>query len=149
MAYTPIITPADLTTHIYPEILAEITRNNTGISINAIDLAIQEAKMYLTRYDITALFGDAAADVAATFPADSFLLSIIKVIAVWNIISLANPNMLYDQWKNKYEEVLNSLKQIQKGVADPRWPYQDTTGVTTPPSIQVIISTNPKNTNSY
>jgi hypothetical protein len=45
----PIITPADLATNIYAEVISEITRSDNTITERAIAAAIQEAKMYLSR----------------------------------------------------------------------------------------------------
>ena len=149
MGYIPILTPNDLTTHIYPEVLQEIVRDDDTKTAGAISQAIQEAKMYLTRYDIIQLFGDITLDVASTFPLDDFLANIIKNIAVWNVAQLGNPNIYYDAWKDRYEQTIATLKNIQKGIADPRWPYFDTTAETAPPSDQVTMIANPKRSNYY
>lgn len=149
MAYTPIIQPADLKTHVYEAIINEIAENDNQVIVSAIAMAIDEAKMYLTRYDLTAIFGDQATDTAATFTPDAMLLNIIKTLAVWNLMQLANPNLDFEQWQNRYRQMISSLKDIQKGAADPRWPYQDYTDVTTPESIEVIAVSNPKANNSY
>ena len=130
MAYQPIILPADLQSVMYPEITEEITRGDDTIAQKAINAAIQEAKMYLTRYDITALFGDATATeanpdgIAATF-SDDFLTELIKDIARFRLLRLANPSQDYENAGKQYELAKASLKDIQKGIADPRWPYND------------------------
>lgn len=149
MAYIPIIAPANLSTHVYGNIINEIAEDNNDTVVDAIAMAIDEAKMYLTRYDIVAMFGDPTGGTSATFTPDAMLLNIVKTIAVWNLMNLANPNLDYDAWKNRYEQMIRTLKDIQKGTADPRWPYQDNTGTTTPDSIEVIAVSNPKVTNSY
>jgi hypothetical protein len=104
--------------------------------------------MFLSRYDLTQLFGSPSDDVAATF-SDPFLTGIVKDIALWNLIKLANPNISYEHIRKCYEDALDKLKLIQSGKADPRWPYLDTTGLTTPPGISVSISSNPKRNNHY
>ncbi|PQJ09564.1 hypothetical protein CJD36_019920 [Flavipsychrobacter stenotrophus] len=149
MPYTPIIVPADLSTHVYAPIINEIAENNNDTIVSAISMAIDEAKMYLTRYDLIAIFGDPGTNVAATFTPDAMLLNIIKTIAVWNLMNLANPNLDYEQWQNRYKQMISSLKDIQKGLADPRWPYQDYTDTTTPDSIEVYAVSNEKANNSY
>ena len=149
MAYIPIIQPADLSTHVYQSIINEIVEQNNDTIIIAISMAIDEAKMYLTRYDLPAIFGDATADTSATFPPDNQLLNIVKTLAVWNLMGLANPNLDYEKWEVRYKLAIKSLTNIQEGIADPRWPYQDNTGVTTPDSIEVIAVSNPKANNSY
>jgi hypothetical protein len=101
MPYTPIITPADLN-NIYPEILDEITRADGGtLAAEAIDIAIAEAKMYLTRYDLVKIFGDSVTDVASIF-ADPYLTRLIKDLAVWQLIQLANPSINYEVYEKRY-----------------------------------------------
>ncbi len=148
--YTPIVLPSDLNSALYPEIQNEITRNDGGaIATEAIDTAIQEAKMYLSRYDIIQLFGDKDNDIAAIF-SDNYLKRMIKDIAIWHLLQLANPNMLYEGAKGRYDEAIASLRRIQMGKADPKWPYQDTTGENAPPSDQVTIRRNPlRNVSGY
>ncbi len=149
MAYTPIVLPADLKTHVYEGIINEIAENDDAVIISAIDMAIDEVKMYLTRYDLTAIFGDKATNTAATFTPDTMLLNIIKTLAVWNLMQLSRPNLDYEQWQNRYRQMISSLKDIQKGAADPRWPYQDYTDITTPESIEIIAVSNDKANNRY
>jgi hypothetical protein len=148
--YTPIIQPSDLNSVLYPEIQNEISRNDGGANaIEAIATAIQEVKMYITRYDIVQLFGNEETNVAATFT-DVFLTRMVKNIAIWHFIQLANVNVNYESQKLLYEQAIDTLKRIQKGLADPKWPYLDTTGETTPPSDQVTIRRNPlRNTYGY
>ncbi len=146
--YTPIVTPAELN-NIYPEIITEITRNDGGaLATEAIDTAIEEIKMYLTRYDMIQLFGDAANAIAASFT-NAYLSRIVKDIAVWHLIQLANPNIDYEIYKHRYEEHIASLRRIQKGDADPKWPYLDTTGEAAPQGDSVSAFSNPKRNNSY
>ena len=140
MPYTSIIAPADLNSVIYPEIQDQITRSDGGaIATEAIDTAIQEVKMYLTRYDLTALFGDPVANTAATF-SDSYLKRIIKDIATWRLLQLANPNYLYESAKGLYDQAIDSLKRIQRGAADPQWPYATKTESTAPSYAATIIA---------
>jgi hypothetical protein len=148
--YTPIIQPSDLNSVLYPEIQNEKSRNDGGANaIEAIATAIQEVKMYITRYDIVQLFGNEETNVAATFT-DVFLTRMVKNIAIWHFIQLANVNVNYESQKLLYEQAIDTLKRIQKGLADPKWPYLDTTGETTPPSDQVTIRRNPlRNTYGY
>ena len=149
MAYTPIIQPADLSTHVYTSIINEIVEGNNDTIVTAIAMAIDETKMYLTRYNLIALFGDQDTNVSATFTPDAMLLNIVKTIAIWNLMNLSNPVLPYEAWKDRYKQMISSLKDIQKGIADPRWPYQDYTDVTTPDSIEVVAVSNPKANNRY
>lgn len=123
MSYTPIIAPGDLKMKMYPEVQALITRGDTTIAVEAIDSAISETKMYLSKYDLVALFGSVTNNTAATFT-DVFLKNIVKSLAVWNLLNLANPNVDMAVALTNYEQAIASLKAIQKGFAQPDgWPY--------------------------
>jgi phage gp36-like protein len=144
MAYIPIVTPASLTNKVYEEVINTITRNDGGaIAQEAIEAAIAEAKIYLSRYDLVQLFGDPVAGTSATFT-DTFLTNIIKDMALWQLFSLANPNISLELARTKYEDAKKTLREIQAGKADPRWPYIDTTGETAPQGNSVVFNSNTK-----
>ena len=125
MAYTAIIAAADLTTVIYQEIIDEITRSNDAIVTEDIDRAIEEVKSFLSRFDLDALFGNEDADTAATVT-DKFLNGLLKDVALWNLIKLANPNVNYEHIKGCYEGAIKTLTRIQKVQQTPaRWPLAD------------------------
>jgi len=149
MPYTPIIQPADLGTLLYPEVINEITRADGGtLAANAIALAIGEASIYLTRYDLVQLFGDPVAGTTATF-SDPFLTNLVKQIAVWQLVKLGNASIQYEHARNMYEEAIKTLKAIQQGTADPRWPYFDTSTEDPLPGDSITIQALPKRHNSY
>jgi phage gp36-like protein len=154
MSYAPLITRTNLENLINAEVIDEITRGDGTKITTAIDSAIQEAKMYLTRYDIIRLFGDkpdnGGLDVPPSFT-DAFLNDICTSIACWRLVKLCNANILFESMKLFYDEALDSLKRIQKGLADPKWPYQDNTGEAdhTPASDQVTIKSNPLRETDY
>ncbi len=148
MPYTPIITPADLSTHLYEEIVNEISRNTPETVTAAINTGIAEVKGYLSRYDRVALFGSVDDDTAATF-SDPYLTSIVKDVVVWHLINLANPNVNYEHARKRYEDAIAVLKSIQKGTANYEWPYFDASAVTTPTGISVSAYSNNKRNNSY
>lgn len=119
MAY---LVQADFKTHMYAEIITEITRSDNTICPIAIAEAIATAKGYLSRFNRTKLF-----DPAATgYVADAQLLAAVKDIAVWRMIRLANPNLSVEMARTNYEDAIAWLKDVQKGTADPEgWPYVD------------------------
>ena len=120
----PLITPSDLSTHIYAEVINEITRADSTLVTKAIDTAIQETKMYLSRYDLVQLFGT---DTIAPTVQDEHLKSLVKDITCWHLIRLANVNVHYDVFKNAYKDAIKTLKSIMKGAVSPDgWPYKDT-----------------------
>lgn len=142
----PIITAADLTTTVYQEIIDAITREDTTIVDKAITTAVAEAKMYLSRYDLVKLFGDAETDPTTT---DEYLQQIIKDMTMWHVIRLGNVNLQYEHIRQCYEDAIDRLKMIQKGQMNPAWPYQDKTEATAEPGLSVTAFSNKKRTNRY
>ena len=143
-----IITRADLATNIYAEIITEITRNDTSIADRAIATAEQEAKMYLGKYDLGALFGNSrGADATVN---DEYLRSLVKDIACWHLLRLSNTSIDLAVFRTAYEDAIGALKSIMSGQAQPQgWPYIDTTGETTPKGDAINFSSNPKRNNFY
>ncbi len=113
---------ADFNTHVYAEIITEITRSDAGICRAAINEAITAAKGYLSRFNRTKLFNPDADG----FVPDAQLLAVVKDIAVWRMIRLANPNLSVEMARTNYEDAISWLKDVQKGTVDPDgWPYAD------------------------
>ena len=143
----PIITSSDLATNIYPEVITEITRGDTTITDHAIASAIQEAKMYLGRYDITQLFGT---DTTAPTIVDEYLANIVKDIACWRLIRLSNAGVDYPTFKAAYQDAIETLDKIKTGQVQPQgWVYADTTTETTPQGDSIAWNSNPKRNNYY
>jgi len=143
----PIIAPADLGTRIYPEIQTLITRGDDSIVIKAINSAIKEVKMYLNKYDLVALFGTDTEDPTID---DEFLKNMVKAIAVWHLILLANPNKDIALARSAYEDAISSLKKIMAGTAIPEgWPYRDTTGETAAQGDAIYATSNPRRSTHF
>ncbi|MGQ0740207.1 MAG: phage protein Gp36 family protein [Bacteroidota bacterium] len=143
----PYLVQADLKTHVYAEIITEISRSDNTICPIAITEAIATAKGYLSRFNRTKLF-----DPDATgFVNDPQLLAVVKDITVWRMIRLANPNLSVELARTNYEDAIAWLKDVQKGVVDPDgWPYvdddEDTDG---DESAAIRYMSNEKRTNHY
>jgi hypothetical protein len=143
----PLITITDLETNIYPEIVAQITRNNNDIVATAISTAVQEAKMYLGRYDLPQLFG--TEDVEPTVN-DDLLKCLLKDIACWHLLRLANPGADYHAYRTAYHDAIGTLKNIMSGQAQPEgWPYADTSANEFPPGDTISWNSNPRRSNHY
>ena len=143
----PIITQSDLSTHIYSEVINEITRTDNTIVDKAISTAIQETKMYLARYDLVQLFGT---DIAAPTITDEYLKSIVKDIACWHLIRLANVNVDYNVYRNNYYDAINALKTIMNGGANPDgWPYKDISTELLTDGDSISWSSHPKRENYF
>lgn len=118
----PYLVKADLKTHIYLEVLNEISRNDDTIIDTRISAAIAEVKSYLSRYDLLKLFGDA---VTAPEVESEHLKNIVKDIACWHILRLSNPNIDMTLFKAAYDDAIRFLEKVMLGKADPEgWPYK-------------------------
>lgn len=110
----PLLLPGDLKTHLYAEIVSEITRSDADITTRAIDKAEAEVKSYLNRYDVGAMF--------VTTNTDQYLRSIVTDVACWQLIKLANPNVNLELFRTMYEDAVKTLEKIQAGKQQPAWP---------------------------
>ena len=142
-----LITTTDLYTVIYKVIIDQIIRNDETIITTAISNAIDEVKLYVTRYDILQLFGDETTAPTVNSPV---LKQFCVRIACWNIICLANPNVNYDSIRSLYDRTIEQLKMIRDQKTQPAgWPYKDTTGQSAPKGSSVAASYIPKRSNNF
>ncbi|HXS38324.1 MAG TPA: phage protein Gp36 family protein [Flavipsychrobacter sp.] len=149
---------SDLYTNMYPEVIDEITRANESnppamygdaIVNDAINVAIQEAKSYLSRYDLVQLFGSADGSVAPTL-VDYNLQRKVKDIVCWHLLALCNTNIDMTLFEMKYNRSIEYLKDIQKGLVNPDgWPYIDTTNETAPQGDAIDVQYFPKRNNNF
>lgn len=138
----PFLTKDDLKTHMYPEVIDEISRQDDNIIERAINAAIAEAKAYMSRFDLLALFGDA--NTEPTFVSEH-LKNLTKDIACWHLIRLANPNVNLELFRSIYKDAVDFLTKVMKGQADPGWPYkQDNADTPADENAFVQWSSNPK-----
>lgn len=122
----PYILKGDLTTHLYPEIIETITRESDDIVNECVKIAIDEAKSYLMRFDLKALFGfiDGDSETEATV-IDYNLKSKIKDLTCWHLIKLSNPNIDVAMFRTSYEDAIKWLDNIKKSQLSPDgWPYK-------------------------
>lgn len=111
------LTIEELSTHLYGEVMDEISRSDNDKPQEAIDAAIEEAGSYLRD----------AYDVAATFAAtgnqrNPVLLLYVKDIAVWHFIQLSNVSVEMQLRLDRYEKAVEYLKRVQNGKANPNLP---------------------------
>ena len=126
------IVKADLNTQVYPEIMDVITRSNDALVTDCIGVAIDEAKSYLMRFNLVALFGDYTNQANPVLPTitDRNLKSKIKDMACWHLIKLANPNINLELFRTAYEDAIKFLESVKKSqIAPDGWAYKpdDTT----------------------
>lgn len=117
MAY---LTPEEINSHLYGEIVAEIERHETNRPNleKAITGAIGEAKSYLTQYDIAAIFG------AEGDQRNPILLLYVKDIAVWHFITICNAGVELELREKRYKQAIDFLKNVQSGKANPELPLR-------------------------
>lgn len=115
MAY---LTTAEVSSHLYNEVVAEIERNETTKPLlqQAIDAAIAEVKSYLSAYDIAAIFE------AIDGNRNAILLLYTKDVAVWHFIQLANPAVEMQLRLERYEKAIKWLDKVQRGQVAPELP---------------------------
>lgn len=113
----------------------------------SIDAGIAEAKSYLGKYDLDALFDDADAN----FVDDAILAMKVKDLVCWHLVKLANPNVSLALFRTAYEDAIAWFKDIMKGQMDPDgWPYKtddEDTGRTEGQGF--FYNANTKRTNHY
>lgn len=113
------ITVEELKTHLYAEQLEAISGDDETLLISAIEGAVQEAKGYLHKFDLVAIFG-------GTGDARNALLVIfVKDVAIWHYINLANPGADYKLRQDRYNRAVAWLKSVQAGEVVPDLPIAD------------------------
>jgi Protein of unknown function (DUF1320) len=104
------LTAGELKTHMYEDVVNEITRNDDAIIDDAIDTAIDEMKGWLSKYDVDNY-------LATVVPAErnKKLLSVCKDLSAWYLIHLCNVTIDYGKWQELYDSGTTWLSQVQKG----------------------------------
>jgi phage gp36-like protein len=132
---------------IHQEYIEEITRDNQNIVESAIASAIEEVKLYLSKYDLVALFG--TSELPPTTES-TLLKTYCARVACWNLVNLANPNVMYDHIEVTYKQTIEQLKMIQSGKSTPEdWPYRPEPQQNIPDGDSVIAKYRPRNNNYF
>ncbi len=122
-----LITPEDLITELYPEVIEQITRTNREEQITQIKAAEDFAKGFLFKYDLKALFGDNKANPSVH---DEGLRKCIKIIAAYFLVRKSNPNVSLELFREDYMMMIGTkeepgwLYEIRNGEINPDWPYK-------------------------
>jgi len=115
------ITIEELHSIIYEYQLQQITQQNQDIAFMAIATAEQEVKSYLTpnaqkhwqdgrlRYDVALIFSKKGIN------RNPLLVQQVKTVAVWYLCQLSNPDIIYENIKERYDRVIDYLKQVALG----------------------------------
>ncbi len=140
----PLITIAQLNTHIYAGTSNLISQGNSTLLQNAIDAAINEAKGYCSRYRTEQLFDNV--DNNPQWIADPTLAMYVKSIAKWHFLTIGNANIDYEDAQIRYESAIKWLSSIQSGKVVPvNWPSASPEGKST----FFHISSNKKRNNHF
>lgn len=100
----------ELNTHIYDYQLCQITEKDSSIVKTAISAAVAEVKSYLAgRYDVQKVFAEEGES------RNPLILDLCKSIAVWRIVKLANVDMLYDRYREQYNDAISYLTKVAEG----------------------------------
>lgn len=129
-------------TAIYEHVMDDISVGDDATVLQCIEAAIGEMKSYLaSRYDAARIFA------ATGDNRDPLVLENTKVIAVWNLIRLSNSELVYDQWRERYDRVVSFMKQVAEGSITPDLPIAlDEQGN---PIIKSRFGSNPKFKHDY
>ena len=104
-------------TVIYEHVMDDISAEDDATVLQCIEAAVGEMRSYLSsRYDVAAIFA------ATGDNRDPLILEDTKVIAVWNLIRLSNNELIYDQWRERYDRVVKFMEQVAEGSITPDLP---------------------------
>jgi hypothetical protein len=122
-----LVQPEELITELYPEIINEITRNNSGEVLLQLKSAEDFVKGYLFKYDLKALFGTATE--APTY-VDESLKKCVKIVASYWLVRKANPNVNLEIFADDFSLMIGTNKEpgwlidVKNGNINPDWPYK-------------------------
>lgn len=106
--YLPI---EELKTHAYDEEISEIIRDDETIAHACIDMAIEFATSKLMKhYNTDEIFSQESNN------RNPLVLKIVKDIAIWELIGLANPSIDYADKKYRHEQAVDWLTAVYKGM---------------------------------
>ena len=136
------LTVEEMRTVIYEHVMDDISANDDATVQQCIEAAVSEMKSYLaSRYDVATIFATTGTE------RDPLILEDTKVIAVWNLIRLSNSELIYDQWRERYDRVVKFMQQVAEGSVTPDLPIA--TDEHGNPIIKSRFGSNPKFTHNY
>lgn len=126
----PFVTPTDLRTQLYDYQVQTITEQDSAITLAAISAAIAEVRAYLAnRYDCDRIFAaEAVTDPlsgSASDNRDPLVLRLCCAVAAFHLVKLANPDAIYDRYRNDYDDAIAILQRIADGSVSPDLPYRN------------------------
>jgi hypothetical protein len=120
-----LVTVEDLEkTSLYREVIEAITRNSSEAAEMHILSAESMVRSYMSKYDCNAIFGTADTPPTCTGASVELIKKIIKMIAAYYMVRMANPNVDIEIYRLDYQDALEWLKELQKGNVNPDLPYK-------------------------
>jgi hypothetical protein len=111
-------------TSLYPEIIAAITRDDSQSAELHILAAEALVRSYLSKYDTVAIFGTETEAPTYTGASVELIKKMIKIVASWYMVRMANPNVDIELYRLDYEDAVKWLSDLQKGNVNPDLPYK-------------------------
>lgn len=133
-------------TSLYPEIINAICRNDASACELQILAAESLCKSYLFKYDLAAAFGTDDTEPTADSP---LLKKIVKMIASYFLVRMANPNIDIELFRQDYQTALELLADIRDGKNNIELPYAADGETGEDVSAGVSWSSNIKRTNHF
>lgn len=126
----PFLTTTDLRTQLYDYQVQLITEQNSTITQAAISAAIAEVRSYLAnRYDCDRIFAtEAITDPDTNTTTDNrnpLVVRLCCAVAAYHLVKLANPDAIYDRYRNDYTDAISILQRIADGSVSPDLPYRN------------------------
>lgn len=136
-------------TELYPEVIDAISRSSEDAVTLQIMAAESFCKSYLFKYDLDAAFGTADTPPMVESP---MLKKMVKTIAAYYLLRMANPNVNLELYQGEYEAVVQLLQDVRDGNNNiTELPYK--TDDPSTPEIEGELSTswssNPKRKNHF
>ena len=134
--------PSELSTHLYDYQVEQITGGDQTLVLAAISTAQAQARSYLaTRYDCDQIFAATGTD------RDPLVLHLVKSLAAFHLVRLANPDAIYQRYRDDYRDALDTLARLADGTSRADLPArQSTTGQ---PAGTLQLHSNEKFNHSY
>lgn len=116
-------------TSLYGEIIQQITRGDQESAELQILAAESLVRSYMSRYDNDAIFGTGESKPTYTGADVELIKKVVKIIASYYLVRLANPNVNIELYRADYEDSIKWLKDLQAGLVNPDLPYKPDPGI--------------------
>ncbi len=132
----------ELKSVIYNHQLQQIVDGDDTIVEMGISAAEQETKSYLSvTYDCDRIFSATGTD------RNALIIELVKDIALYKIIRLANVDIIYEHAKERYDRAIEYLDRVASGKLAPNLPLKTSENGTTQTRFHVV--SNPKFKHSF